>query len=146
MIWTINANCYTSNVTRLPVSLWFVKYECDPNWTISWLSSRRQTVISTVLDSDCLPTALLSTAGCKSRDTNTGFLLDFILQPDFRSISKLCYYQSEIEWNLNCNIVELILASSSLVWVSSSLVWASSTLVWALSNLVCENKHVRVPK
>ena len=46
-------------------------------WTITWLSSRRQTVISTVLDSDCLWTALLSTAGCKSRDTNRAILLDF---------------------------------------------------------------------
>ena len=48
-------------------------------WTITWLSSRRQTVISTVLDSDCLWTALLSTAGCKSRDTNRAILLDFKL-------------------------------------------------------------------
>lgn len=46
-------------------------------WTITWLRSRRQTVISTVLDSDCLWTALLSTAGCKSRDTNRAILLDF---------------------------------------------------------------------
>ena len=30
--------------------------------------SRRQTVISTVLDSACLRTTLLSTSGCKSRD------------------------------------------------------------------------------
>ena len=37
--------------------------------TITWFSSRRQTVISTVLDSDCLQSTLLSTADCESRNT-----------------------------------------------------------------------------
>ena len=56
-------------------------------WTITWLSSRRQTVISTVLDSDCLWTALLSTTGGKSRDTNRAILLDFKW---YRSCTLIC--------------------------------------------------------
>ena len=69
------------------------------HWTITWLSSRRQTVISTVLDSDCLWTALLSTAGCKSRDTNKAFLLDFKWS---RDIDPALWFAAGLHLNTHC--------------------------------------------
>ena len=97
-------------------------------WTITWLSSRRQTVISTVLDSDCLPTALLSTAGCKSRDTNKAFLLDFKWS---RDIDPALWFAPGLHLNTHC----LWIARPRYHWVQFVLFQPSTFLTTYYSRI-----------